>query len=133
MASSQGKSRQDPRGASSPRSSELSRGLHSHYGPLQLTLAALVQGVWPIGSPVTDLDEIEQKHIEWFGVVPRNGGFKGISCHSLRATGITIYLNNGGSLEKAQALAGHRRLQTTKLYDRRDDLVTMTEVERVIF
>jgi integrase len=55
----------------------------------------------------------------------------GICCHSFRATGITIYLNNGGTLESAQAMAGHRRLQTTKLYDRRSDAVTLTEIERI--
>lgn len=55
----------------------------------------------------------------------------GICCHSFRATGITIYLNNGGTLENAQVMAGHRRLQTTKLYDRRSDAVTLAEIERI--
>jgi site-specific recombinase XerD len=59
------------------------------------------------------------------------GLHRSICCHSFRATGITIYLNNGGTLENAQAMAGHRRLQTTKLYDRRSDAVTLTEVERI--
>ena len=31
-----------------------------------------------------------------------------IGCHTFRATGITIYLTNGGTLEKAQMMAAHR-------------------------
>src|SRR3954454_9973124 len=30
-----------------------------------------------------------------------------IGCHTFRATGITIYLTNGGTLEKAQMMAAH--------------------------
>jgi site-specific recombinase XerD len=36
-----------------------------------------------------------------------------------RATGITNYLENGGTLEVAQRIAGHADSRTTKLYDRR--------------
>ena len=61
-----------------------------------------------------------------------NGLSCGICCHSFRATGITIYLSNGGTLEKAQAMAGHKSPQTTKLYDRTDDAVTLKEVERIV-
>jgi integrase/recombinase XerD len=41
-----------------------------------------------------------------------------IGCHTFRATGITIYLTNGGTLEKAQMMAAHSSPRTTKLYDR---------------
>ncbi len=41
-----------------------------------------------------------------------------IGCHTFRATGITIYLTNGGDLEKAQQMAAHESPRTTKLYDR---------------
>ena len=44
-----------------------------------------------------------------------------ISCHSFRATGITTYLQNGGKLEVAQAMAGHESARTTGLYDRRNE------------
>ena len=54
-----------------------------------------------------------------------------ISCHSFRATGITPFLANGGSLEVAQALAGHESPSTTKLYDRRPFRVTPAELERI--
>jgi signal transduction histidine kinase len=36
--------------------------------------------------------------------------------HSLQATGITNYLENGGTLEVAQRIAGHTDSRTTKLY-----------------
>lgn len=56
-----------------------------------------------------------------------------ISCHSFRATGITTYLQNGGKLEVAQAMAGHESARTTGLYDRRDDAIALDEVERVVY
>ena len=51
--------------------------------------------------------------------------------HTFRATGITAYLLNGGTLEKAQRMAGHKSSRTTKLYDRRDDEITLDEVEKI--
>ncbi len=56
-----------------------------------------------------------------------------IGNHTFRATGITIYLLNGGTLEKAQQMAAHESPRTTKLYDRADDGVTLDEVEKVVF
>ena len=54
-----------------------------------------------------------------------------IGCHTFRATGITAYLEAGGTLEKAQAMAGHESPRTTKLYDRTGDEITLDEVERI--
>ncbi len=54
-----------------------------------------------------------------------------ISCHSFRATGITAYLENGGTVENAQAIAAHESPRTTKLYDRRNDELTLDEIERI--
>jgi site-specific recombinase XerD len=54
-----------------------------------------------------------------------------VCCHSFRATGITNYLSNGGTLEKAQRMACHESAKTTKLYDRREDELTLDEVERI--
>jgi hypothetical protein len=52
---------------------------------------------------------------------------------SLReATGITIYLPNGGLLEYAQQMAAHGSARTTKLYNRRNDQVTLDQVERIV-
>ena len=53
-------------------------------------------------------------------------------CHTFRATGITAYLSNGGTLEHAQQIAGHASPRTTKLYDRTADTVTLDEIERIV-
>ncbi len=55
-----------------------------------------------------------------------------IGNHSFRATGITAYLKNGGTLEKAATMANHASTRTTQLYDRRPDDGTLDEVERVL-
>jgi site-specific recombinase XerD len=52
--------------------------------------------------------------------------------HSFRATGITAYLKNGGSLEKAASMANHASTRTTQLYDRRRDEMSLDEVERIV-
>ena len=52
-----------------------------------------------------------------------------IGCHTFRATGITAYLEAGGTLENAQAMAAHESPRTTKLYDRTGDEITLDEVE----
>jgi len=52
-------------------------------------------------------------------------------CHTFRATGITAYLENSGTLENAQAMAAHESPRTTKLYDRTSDEITLDEVERI--
>jgi site-specific recombinase XerD len=54
-----------------------------------------------------------------------------ICCHTFRATGITAYLDNGGTLENAQLMASHESPRTTKLYDRTGDEITLDEVERI--
>lgn len=54
-----------------------------------------------------------------------------IGNHSFRATGITTYLKNGGTLENAAAMANHASTRTTQIYDRRRDEISLAEVERV--
>jgi integrase len=54
-----------------------------------------------------------------------------IGCHTFRATGITSYLEAGGTLENAQMMAAHESPRTTKLYDRTGDEITLDEVERI--
>jgi site-specific recombinase XerD len=59
-------------------------------------------------------------------------GFKvKLGCHTFRATGLTAYLEAGGTLENAQTMAAHESPRTTKLYDRTDDKITLDEVERI--
>jgi len=55
-----------------------------------------------------------------------------ISCHTFRATGITTYLENGGTIENAQQIAAHESPRTTKLYDRTSDAISLDEIERII-
>lgn len=54
-----------------------------------------------------------------------------IGNHSFRATGITTYLNAGGSLEDARIMANHSNATTTKLYDRTGDIAKIQEVNRI--
>jgi integrase len=54
-----------------------------------------------------------------------------VTAHTFRATGITVYLSNGGTLENAQTIAVHSSPRTTKLYDRTDDQVTLDEINRI--
>lgn len=43
---------------------------------------------------------------------------------------ITAYLKNGGTLEKAAAMASHASMRTT--HDRRRDDASLDEVERIL-
>lgn len=68
-------------------------------------------------------------------MVKRRARVAGVSpdtcCHTFRATGITAYLDNGGTIENAQAIAAHESPRTTKLYDRTNDEITLDEIERI--
>jgi site-specific recombinase XerD len=57
---------------------------------------------------------------------------KSITCHTFRATGITAYLENGGTIEHAQQIAAHESPRTTKLYDRASDAISLDEIERIM-
>ena len=54
-------------------------------------------------------------------------------CHTFRVTGIVAYLENGGSLEAAQALADHESPRTTRLYSPSDGEFDLNQedVERI--
>jgi hypothetical protein len=59
------------------------------------------------------------------------GAYGDIRGHTFRATGVTAYLDNGGTLENAQLMAAHESPRTTKLYNRTGDDITLDEVERI--
>ena len=62
----------------------------------------------------------------------RDAGLLTRACnHTFRATGITAYLKNGGTIERAASMANHASTRTTQLYDRRPDDVTIEDVERI--
>jgi integrase len=71
-----------------------------------------------------------------YAMIRRRAAAAGIATkfgnHSFRATGITAYLKNGGTLEKAAAMANHASTRTTQPYDRRRDEVSLDEVERIM-
>lgn len=73
--------------------------------------------------------------VDAFRMIKRRALRAGVSaktcCHTFRATGITTFLEKGGTVEKAQSIAGHESPRTTKLYDRTKDEITLDEVERI--
>ena len=82
------------------------------------------------------LSDRAMTRIDAWLMVRRRAAAAGISgrigCHTFRATGITAYLKNGGTIDRAQKLAGHASSKTTALYDRRDDEISVEEVERIV-
>lgn len=53
-------------------------------------------------------------------------------CHILLVTGITAYRANRGTLEDVQEISNHASPNTTKLYDRTSDEITLDEVQRIL-
>jgi integrase len=72
-----------------------------------------------------DVYRMIQRRAKAAGIKTRIGN------HTFRATGITAYLKNNGTLEHAQTLANHASPRTTKLYDRRADEISLDEVEKI--
>jgi integrase len=107
---------------------------------LYISVARLTNdGKGPLFRGAANHDELSKhpmSRIDAFRMVRRRaekaGLPSGICCHSFRATGITTYLSNGGTLENAQRMAAHKSPRTTKLYDRTDDKITEEEVERIV-
>ena len=95
--------------------------------------AALFQSVDRVGDRLTGRSLTRRVVL---AMVKRRAATAGLSpstcCHTFRATGITAYLSNGGTLEHAQQIAGHASPKTTKLYDRTADTVTVDEIERIV-
>ncbi|RVI63891.1 integrase [Sinorhizobium meliloti] len=81
------------------------------------------------------LSDRSLEHANAYAMVKRRAKQAGIeTCvtnHTFRATGITDYLSNGGTLERAAKMANHASTRTTQLYDRRDDGIILGEVERI--
>jgi integrase len=81
------------------------------------------------------LTEKPMNRVDAWRMIQRRAGGLGmkvrIGCHMFRATGITAYLEAGGTFENAQAMAAHESPRTTKLYDRTGDEITLDEVERI--
>ena len=89
-----------------------------------------------IGRGTWDLTAAPLPQANAYAMIQRRAVAAGIGTkignHTFRATGITAYLKNGGTLERAAAMANHASTRTTQLYDRRSDEIKLDEVERVL-
>lgn len=89
-----------------------------------------------IGRGTAKLTENPLPQANAYAMIRRRAKAAGIEtevgCHTFRATGITAYLKNGGTLEKAAHMANHASTRTTQLYDRRSDEISLDEVERIL-
>ena len=95
-------------------------------GPLFRTIARKTKQLSRTPLPQANAHAMVRRRAVAAGIATALGN------HSFRATGITAYLKNGGTLEKAATMANHSSTRTTQLYDRRPDDVTLDEVERVL-
>lgn len=100
-------------------------GPGSPRAPLFRTLSRTTKRLAERALTQPDAFAMVRRRAEAAGIATRIGN------HTFRATGITTYLKNGGSLENAAAMAGHASTRTTQIYDRRRDDITLAEVERV--
>ncbi len=86
-------------------------------------------------GPNKELSSNRMSRTDALRIIKRRAIAAGLSpktcCHTWRATGITAYLTNGGSLEHAMLIAAHESPRTTKLYDRTSDDVSLDEIERI--
>ncbi|WP_342154677.1 tyrosine-type recombinase/integrase [Methylorubrum sp. SB2] len=95
-------------------------------GPLFRTIRRGTSKLTRTALPSANAYAMVQRRAEAAGIETKIGN------HTFRATGITAYLKNGGTLEKAAAIANHSSTRTTQLYDRRSDDVNLDEIERIL-
>jgi site-specific recombinase XerD len=94
-------------------------------GPLFRTIGRGTGQLTRTSLPQANAHAMIRRRAESAGIKTKIGN------HSFRATGITAYLKNGGTLEKAASMANHASTRTTQLYDRRRDEMSLDEVERI--
>ena len=98
---------------------------------------ALFRSIRRMGGKNRLLSENRLHRNNAWDMVKRRAEDAGVSTdicnHTFRGTGITNYLENGGSRDTAQELAGHEDVRTTALYDRRASKVSLDEIERMRF
>ncbi len=95
-------------------------------GPLFRTIGRGTCELTRTSLPQANAHAMIRRRAEAAGIKTKIGN------HSFRATGITAYLKNGGTLEKAASMANHASTRTTQLYDRRHDEMSLDEVERIL-
>ncbi|WP_226382290.1 tyrosine-type recombinase/integrase [Falsiroseomonas ponticola] len=94
-------------------------------GPLFRTVGRGTKTLTRTALPQANAYAMVRRRAEAAGIDTKIGN------HTFRATGITAYLKNGGTLENAAAMANHASTRTTQLYDRRRDDISLDEVERI--
>ena len=91
--------------------------------------------LWRTMTRGRELSGRRMSRVDVFRMIKRRVKAAGLgaaaNCHTFRATGITAFLLNGGTLERAQAIAAHESPRTTKLYDRTADEVTIEDIEKI--
>ena len=91
--------------------------------------------LWRSLTRTRELGERRMSRVDVFRMVKRRVKAADLgeaaNCHTFRASGITAYLLNGGTLERAQAIVGHESPRTTQLYDRTADDITIEDIERI--
>ena len=100
-------------------------GITDPKGPLFRTISRTTKQLSDTALSQPDAHAMVGRRARAAGIATRIGN------HSFRATGITTYLKNGGTLENAAAMANHASTRTTQIYDRRTDAISLAEVERV--
>jgi integrase/recombinase XerC len=110
--------------------------LHAYIDGLGLAAQPKAPLFRTISRTTKQISSTPLRQDEVHAMIGRRAAAAGITTrignHSFRATGITAYLKNGGTIEKAAAMANHSSTRTTQLYDRRPDDVTLDEIERVM-
>jgi integrase len=99
--------------------------MEDDHGPLFRTIGRGTGKLTTTPLPQANAYAMIRRRAEAAGIKTKVGN------HSFRATGITAYLKNGGTLEQAAAMANHASTRTTQLYDRRRDEMSLDEVERI--
>lgn len=95
-------------------------------GPLFRTIGRETKALTRTPLPQANAYVMIQRRAVATGIMTKIGN------HTFRATGITAYLKNGGVLETAAKMANHSSTRTTQLYDRRQEELTLDEVERIL-
>jgi len=95
------------------------------WGPLFRTIGRGSASLTRNSLPQSNAYAMIQRRAQAAGITAKIGN------HTFRATGITAYLNSGGALENAAALAHHSSTRTTQRYDRERNATTQDDIERI--
>ncbi len=116
---------------------ELEQWLHEYLEMAGLAVGSQVPLFQSLARDRATLSGRRLRHANCYQMVRRRAVLAGIQTnvcnHTFRATGITAYLSNGGTIETAARMANHVSTRTTQLYDRRIDAIVLSEVERIRF